>query len=90
MADMKEYYNDLREFVSKHGEYKEIATLEGTTQRKMLLFTDGSTWYECSRKVFETAHGTVKGIDVAFTVELFETEWWSDDNAASKKMYDRY
>lgn len=90
MADLRDYYNDLNKFIRKHGSYREKTSLEGNTQRKMILFEDGSTWYECSRKVYETARDTVKGVKVEFNVELFETEWWSDDNTTSKKMYDRY
>ena len=82
----KEYYERVRNFVSKHKiERVDTTGFVEESWRKVYIAEDGSIGYEMNRYIYESV--IVKGLQCA--VKLLETEWFDTDNSESIFMYQR-
>lgn len=85
-----EYENDKKEFFRKHKNDFRCETSNGSAEyyNKTYVFDDGAIWYEVMRKVYENIKVEIYYISIPVEVELFQTEYWSSDNADSKVYYE--
>lgn len=64
------------------------------TYYKTYVFADGGIWYERNAHVCRkaTAKAVVEGIEIELSqdVELFEVEYFSSDDANSRKYYEKW
>lgn len=87
---MKEYYEEYRNFCSRHGEHTIISEMINGITNKMAVFKDKAVWYEVYGKHTEITEITVKGVTLTVEIPLFRLEYWSTDNSASRTVYERY
>ena len=98
IADYKQYMAEKREFFSNHGYDFEVSTSpmdQYGVYNKEFVFSDGAVWYERLAPTWRKAGATVEvitGVTVRLEqdVKLFETEYWSTDNAESRKYYEKF
>lgn len=90
IVKVDEYVEDKNNFFRKHNNDFTCETSGGSAEyyRKTYVFTDGAVWYEVMRKVYETVDIEKYFCIIKCDIELFETEYWSTDNAESKKYYE--
>ena len=92
IVKVDEYLNDKKSFFSKHNNDFNCET-EGSSAeyyRKTYIFADNAIWYEVMRKVYEPVEIEKYFCIFRYDLELFETEYWSTDNADSKKYYEKW
>ena len=91
IVKVDEYLNDKKSFFNKHNNDFTCETECSLDEyyRKTYIFADNAIWYEIMMKVDETVE--VKKYFCTFNckIELVETEYWSTDNAESKKYYEK-
>lgn len=63
---------------------------EHSRYSKTYTFADGGVWYETMRPVRRSQIVTVEGVEFVVNVKLFETEYFSSDNAESACYYEKY
>lgn len=85
-----DYAAEFKDFIHKHNNDFKVETKghSGEYYNKTYMFEDGAVWYECARKVFETVEIEVHLCKVNQTIALFEVEFWSSKDSASKFYYE--
>lgn len=85
-----EYEEDKKLFFRKHKNNFECETQGSSAEyyRKTYTFKDGAVWYEVMTK--EEVEDTVEiyKCNVKVKADMFKTEYWNTDDAASKIFYE--
>ena len=96
-VNYKEYRDNKDKFFKKHKHDFNTDTSpmdQYGVYYKTYIFTDGAIWYERMAPVWEKVQVevNVRGVDVKIEqdIKLFETEFFSSDNAESKKYYEKF
>ena len=90
VVGMQYYEEQKRNFVLKHGNFREETSLEHNIIHKTLCFEDGSAWFEVYGKKEEIVNVEVKGVKLRTKADLFRLEFWSTDDGKSKFVYEAY
>ena len=80
-------------FIKKHhGEfYVQTSPMdEYDRYHKEYFFEDGAVWYEVMGPSYQVAITEVKMAKVKVEVKMFETEFWTSDDAKSRFCYEQY
>lgn len=93
------YDNEKMNFIRKYGK-KYDWTIDTSPMNeygvyyKTYIFENGASWYERMSPVYKSkeVETEIEGITVKATikVKLFQTEFWSSDNAESKIYYEKF
>lgn len=85
-AFFRKHKHDFQTYTSPLNEYN--------VYYKDYVFADGAHWYERMGPTFETASASVEvngiTVEIKQDIKLFETEYFSSDDANSKKYYEKW
>ena len=85
-----EYESDKVAFFKKHKNDYQCETQGSSAEyyRKTYVFADGAIWYEVMQQKYVETEVEIYYCNIKTEVCLFETEYWSSDNAESKYYYE--
>lgn len=80
------YEQERRDFLRRHGEYREWTTLQDGVRRCVFSFADGAQWFEVETEEEEYAEVKPRGMDSACLarVTLRKIEFWTTENSFSR------
>lgn len=89
----KEYAESKMAFTRKHNHDFKVKTSpmdEYEVYHKEYVFADGAVWYERMAPTYRDVEVEVELVKMTVTIKLFETEFWSSDDATSRKYYEKF
>lgn len=89
----KEYAEDKKSFFEKH-DYDFTCDTTGMNQygeySKTYIFADGARWLEHMGTEYCKTTAVVMKAKVEVEVKMFRTEYYSSENAESKRYYEKF